>query len=73
MVGLRQARVVALEAEGLMEPAGHAAIERAKETGGWSALDRVEALEVPRDLAAALDSHARARRNFDAFRPRRGG
>ena len=47
-------RVVRLIAEGLMRPAGQAAIDAAKADGSWSALDSVEALEVPDDLAAAL-------------------
>lgn len=33
------------------------------------ALDAIEALEVPDDLAAALGRNAAARRHFDSFRP----
>jgi uncharacterized protein YdeI (YjbR/CyaY-like superfamily) len=47
-------RVAELLAAGLMEPAGIAAVERAKQDGSWTVLDPVEALEVPGDLAAAL-------------------
>lgn len=49
-----KARVARLLEEGLMLPAGTAAIEAAKDDGSWTVLDSVEALEVPEDLAAAL-------------------
>ena len=49
-------RVERLLAAGLMEPAGLAALEAAKASGAWTALDEVEALVVPDDLAAALAS-----------------
>ena len=51
---VNKALVARLEAEGPMTPAGRAAVERAKADGTWTALDGVEALEVPGDLAAAL-------------------
>lgn len=37
--------------EGLMAPAGLAAIERAKQNGAWAILDEVEELQIPADLA----------------------
>ena len=49
-----KARVERLLAEGLMEPAGLAAIERARADGSWMLLDDVENLVVPDDLAEAL-------------------
>jgi uncharacterized protein YdeI (YjbR/CyaY-like superfamily) len=49
-----KARVERLSAAGLMRPAGLAAIERAKADGSWNALDEVEELRVPPDLAEAL-------------------
>ena len=52
-----------------MAPAGLAAIERAKANGSWALLDSVERLEVPADLATALDSHPSAASNFAAFPP----
>ncbi|MEW6225391.1 MAG: YdeI/OmpD-associated family protein [Chloroflexota bacterium] len=64
-----KARVERLIAEGRMMPAGLAAIERAKANGSWELLDSVERLEVPDDLAAALDAHAPAAANFAAFPP----
>jgi uncharacterized protein YdeI (YjbR/CyaY-like superfamily) len=60
-------RVARLEAAGLMQPAGLAAIEAAKARGAWTRLDEVEALVVPEDLAAAFDAHPGARRQWDGF------
>jgi uncharacterized protein YdeI (YjbR/CyaY-like superfamily) len=54
-------------AAGLMTPAGLAKIEAAKANGSWSALDSVEALEVPPDLETALGSYSAAGQNFDEF------
>jgi len=48
-------RVKRLIAEGLMTPAGLAAMEAAKADGSWTLLDDVEDLIVPPDLAAALE------------------
>lgn len=64
--GVNKRHVEALEAAGEMQAPGHAAVERAKADGTWSALDRVEALEVPEDLAAALDALG-ARATWDGF------
>jgi uncharacterized protein YdeI (YjbR/CyaY-like superfamily) len=52
-----------------MTPAGLAAIERAKANGSWEVLDSVERLEVPEDLAAALEARPPAADNFAAFPP----
>ena len=62
-------RVEALTAEGRMEAPGLAMVELAKESGTWTALDAVERLEEPPDLAAALDADPDARRHYDAFPP----
>ena len=56
-----------LIAQGRMAEAGREAIRRAQDNGAWTALDRVEALEVPDDLSQALEREPSARRNFDAF------
>jgi len=66
---INKERVARLEAEGKMAPAGQAAIEVAKANGSWSALDHVEDLIVPDDLARALASNPRARENFESFSP----
>ncbi|MDX8348022.1 YdeI/OmpD-associated family protein [Cognatiyoonia sp. IB215446] len=56
-----------LTAEGLMHPAGLAAVEAAKADGSWSALDDVESLVIPPDLAAAFATQTGARENWEAF------
>ena len=61
-------RVERLVAAGAMAAAGLAAIEAAKKSGSWSALDKVDALLMPKDLATALRA-ARGYENFEAFPP----
>jgi uncharacterized protein YdeI (YjbR/CyaY-like superfamily) len=60
-------RVEKLIEAGLMAPAGLAKIEAAKRDGSWNALDAIEALEIPPDLAAALSANPIAQQHFDAF------
>jgi len=60
-------RVERLMAQGLMMPPGLAKVEAAKQDGSWNALDAIEALEIPPDLAVALASYAEAAQNFEAF------
>lgn len=60
-------RVAKLLAANLIAPAGLAKIEAAYQDGSWSALDRVEALEIPPDLAAALAATPPAADYFAAF------
>lgn len=57
-------RVARLTADGLMTPAGLAAVEDAKASGMWMMLDDVDALVVPEDLAAALESTPGAAEGF---------
>ena len=64
-----KARVERLIHEGRMAPPGLEAIERAKANVSWGILDTAERLEVPDDLAAALDDHPPASVNFAAFSP----
>ena len=54
-------KIERLIGEGRMMPAGLAAIKRAKANGSWETLDKVEAMEMPADLLAALDDHPGAR------------
>ena len=49
-------KVQQLLADGLMAPAGLAAIEVAQQNGFWALLDDVDALLVPPDLAQALQA-----------------
>ena len=60
-----KARVERLEREGRMTPAGRALVEQARADGSWTLLDAVERLEVPDDLAAALDDRPGAREHWD--------
>ena len=62
---VNKAKVERLIADGLMADAGLAVIEAAKRSGAWAALDAVERLDVPDDLAAAFSPEAQ--RNWDAF------
>lgn len=60
-------RVAALIADGRMTAAGMAKVEAAKQDGTWNALDAVEALEIPPELATEFARYATARQNFEAF------
>ena len=64
---VNQKKVEALMAAGLMAPSGLAAIERAKASGRWSALTKVEALETPADLSKALKASLAAQGHWDSF------
>ena len=64
-----KARVERLIRAGRMAPAGLAAIERAKANGSWEILDAAERLEVPADLATALEAQPPAAVNFAGFTP----
>jgi uncharacterized protein YdeI (YjbR/CyaY-like superfamily) len=50
-----------------MAAAGLAKVEAAKRDGSWNALDAVEALEIPPDLATAFGGNALADERFAAF------
>jgi uncharacterized protein YdeI (YjbR/CyaY-like superfamily) len=60
-------RVEKLLRAGLMAPAGLAKVEAAQADGSWNALDAIEALEVPPDLAQALAANHTAKEFFAAF------
>jgi len=64
---INKQRVEQLIAEGRMQPAGLAMMERAKADGSWSIYDDIEQLIVPDDLAAALAENEPAERHFAAF------
>lgn len=67
--GSNKERVDRLVEAGLMTPAGLAKIDAAKADGSWEILDRVEALEVPEDLAEALAAVPGAPEGFAALAP----
>jgi uncharacterized protein YdeI (YjbR/CyaY-like superfamily) len=60
-------RVGKLLKAGRMAPAGLAKVKAAKQDGSWNALDAVEALEIPSDLAEAFSKNETARGYFEAF------
>jgi len=64
---INKARTEKMIEAGTMALAGLAKIDAAKKDGSWSALDTIEALEVPSDLAAALSANPIAQQHFDAF------
>lgn len=66
---LNKQRITALLAAELLHPAGLAKIEAAQQDGSWAALDAVDALELPPDLAAAFAENGAAHQNFTAFPP----
>lgn len=68
-------RIAALDAAGRIAPPGHAMVAEAKASGTWDALNDVDNLVVPDDLAAAfIQATGPARENWDNFPPstRRG-
>jgi uncharacterized protein YdeI (YjbR/CyaY-like superfamily) len=60
-------RVARLIDEGLMTPAGLAAIDAAKACGSWDALTAVESLTEPAELRKAINANARAKKHWPAF------
>lgn len=64
---VNKAKIERLVAEGRMAPAGLAKVEAARSDGSWNALDRVEALEVPEDLAAAFAELPPSADNWASF------
>ncbi len=66
---LNKERLERLLPSGLMTERGLRAIEVAKANGSWELLDAVDRLEVPDDLAAALDAVPAARTFFDRMPP----
>ncbi|MEJ1937473.1 YdeI/OmpD-associated family protein, partial [Nostoc sp. NIES-2111] len=64
---INKERVARLLAAGLMHPAGLAKVEAAKADGTWTALDEVETLAIPADLAQALAAAPPAAERFAAF------
>jgi uncharacterized protein YdeI (YjbR/CyaY-like superfamily) len=64
---VNKVRLEHLLASGLMTERGLRAIEVGKANGSWEVLDPVERLEVPDDLAQALDAQPAAREFFDGM------
>jgi uncharacterized protein YdeI (YjbR/CyaY-like superfamily) len=65
---INRAKALAFIKEGRMQPAGLAAIERARANGQWEkAYDAQSTAAVPADLAAALASKPKARAFFETL------
>jgi uncharacterized protein YdeI (YjbR/CyaY-like superfamily) len=64
---VNKGKVAMLLANGQIAPAGLEAIETAKHNGTWTALDKVEELEIPTDLQKAFDTNKTAFAYFDKF------
>lgn len=60
-------RVARLIEQGLMAPAGLAAIEVARANGAWDSYEAIAELTVPDDLAAALAANPAAGQHWQAF------
>lgn len=60
-------KVEKLIAANLMTAAGLAAIELAKQTGTWAALDEVENINIPADLQLAFDNNPTAWAYWEGF------
>lgn len=62
-------RAAKLFEAGKMHQAGHAAINRGKESGLWNFMDDVDALIVPKDLQLALQEFTGAEAFFQSINP----
>ena len=60
-------RVARLIDQGLMTPAGLAAIEAAKACGSWNALTAAESLKMPPELRRAINASPLAKKNWPEF------
>lgn len=61
---INKQKVQRLMAEGLMTEAGLEVIERAKQNGSWTILDKVEELEIPKDLSKEFNRRPGSRQYF---------
>jgi uncharacterized protein YdeI (YjbR/CyaY-like superfamily) len=53
--------------QGLMTKAGQEMIDLAKKTGTWTAIEKIEKLEIPDDLQRIFDQNKKALENFQVF------
>ena len=64
---INKERVIKLIDRGLMNSKGMEIIEMAKMNGSWTALDKIESLELPMDLKKALKQNPEVAKHFDVF------
>jgi uncharacterized protein YdeI (YjbR/CyaY-like superfamily) len=62
-------RAERLVEQGRMQPAGQRSVDQARATGMWDAMEDVDDLVVPGDLAAALAARPPAAEHFAGFPP----
>jgi len=66
---LNKERVARLLKEGKMHESGVAMVQLAKETGTWTALEKIDTMEIPADLQKLFSKNKTAAKNFGAFPP----
>lgn len=64
---INKEKVARLAEAGKMHPSGMAMVEEAKISGNWDALNDVENLVIPKDLAEALTRYESAAMHFENF------
>jgi len=64
---INKERVAVLIEQGLMTDKGMEVIEQAKVNGNWTALDKIENIELPDDLQKALAKNEKAEKFFNDF------
>ena len=64
---INKLRVKKLIKEKRLTQAGLDAIQTAKKNGTWTALDEIENITIPKDLAVALEKNKLAKKNFPDF------
>ena len=62
-----KARLEKLMKEGVMAPAGLAAVKEAKKSGSWNTYASVDALTIPPELKKALDANPDAKKNWPTY------
>ncbi len=66
---LNKRYIKTLEMDDLIHRSGRAAIELAKRTGTWTAMDDVENLVIPEALQKAFNANDAAFKNYNGFSP----
>jgi len=64
---INKEKVKSLIDQGLMEEAGYRSVEVAKENGSWNILDKVEALEIPKDLNDEFGNYKGSKEYFESL------
>ncbi len=60
-------RIAKLEADGKLQASAIEAIELAKKSGTWDALNAVDQAIIPEDMLAVMQAYPRAKENFERF------